>query len=313
MADNKEETDQKTVGWKIVVAKHMGVLATLIALLLIALSLIVYQSVQRNRAAFVIANKSYSKQLIRSMAAYVVQNQPQAKQQAAKNIFELYKEQAAAQKVGIIPNAAEVQAQYQELPKPKNDIQRQYISLFAYDLAVSASYRRYESGQNKGYEFVFGFDRYVKGPAVGEKSIAGYGDTNLISQDKAYAYQQAKAAYDDYKAKKISADNLVAKIRSDSRLVDNDSNGGSFDSSKGILSGQLFSPDIFAYVSKQTRPGLSPLNIGKVPSKFPTGPGDYADGYYYFVDLQQASHIIPDPAGAVQQQMSKLQAVYYGI
>lgn len=293
-------------------AKHSNLIIAGFIIILLIGGLLIYRQAQRSKSAFVIDHKAYSKQLITSMAHFAAQGRPQTKQQAAKSIFELYKTQVASQKAGIVPTAAEIQDQYKKWPKPKNDIEQQYVTLVSYDTALGNAYGRYASGEDKGFVFIFNFSRYIMPPAAQEKPLAGYGDQTLIAQDKTYAYQQAKSDYKAYKTGKISANALLAKISADPKLTYN-SSSGSFDSSVGDLQGQIYYTDVYSYIAAQGMPGTSTIKLGKMATKLNPGPNDYADGYYYFVDLQKASRLIPDPAGAVNKQLKNLQAVYYGI
>ena len=314
MADKKEETEQtvRAGGWKAALANRFRLIVLAIIVILAVVALLVYRQAQLNKSAFVIDHKAYSKQLIMSIAQFAIKGRPQTKQQAAKSIFELYKTQIASQKANIVPTSAEIQAQYNKWPKPKTEAERQYITLVSYNIALGDAYGRYMSGEDKGSTFIFNFSRYVLPPAAQEKPLPGHGDSTLISQDKAYAYQQAQSGYRAYKAGKISAAALLTKIASDPKLTQNNSNG-SFDASIGDLQGQIYYQNIYSYIANQDKPGISVIKTGKVPTKLSPGPNDYADGYYYFVDLQKATRLVSDPAGAVNKQLKKLQAAYYGI
>jgi hypothetical protein len=316
MADKKQVQDKlpevKPRGR--IVALDYAVPAAIIILVIIGAALFIHnRPAGSSTAAFVIDHKSYSKKLISAMAGYVVQDRPQSKQQAARNIFTLYKTEIASQKAGITPDAAELAVYQQSTKALQNDAEKQYVALLQYNAALSNSYQRYTQGDDQGYSFVFDFSRYVIPPPAGDKPIAGYGDKSLIAKDKSYAYQQAQADYRNYKQGKISAAALLTNISADPNLSYNPSKGVIGPSNPGSLYSQLYYADIYKYVTSQTRPQLSGVRLGKVPIEHTARPKNYADGYYYFVDLQKASKVVTNPSGLVIAQLNKLQAVYYGL
>jgi hypothetical protein len=300
-----------------IVALEYAVPAAIIILVIIGAAIFIHNKLSKpagsSTAAFVIDHKSYSKKLISAMAGYVVQGRPQSRQQAARNIFTLYETEVASQKAGIKPDAAELAANQPSTKPPQNDAEKQYLALAQYNAALGDSYGRYAVGDDQGYSFVFDFSRYMIPPPAGDKPIAGYGNKSLIAKDKSYAYQQAQADYRDYKQGKISAAALLKKLSADPNLSFNPSSGVFGPSNPGLLNSQLYYSDIYTYVTSQTKPQLSGVRLGKVPIEHTAHPKNYADGYYYFVDLQKASRVVTDPSGLVNAQLKKLQAVYYGL
>ena len=321
MTDKKQVQDEIPVvkSRALIVAVKYAVPITIIILVIVGVAAFIHKKSGRSTssssstAAFVIDHKSYSKKLISAMADYVVQDHPQSKQQAASNIFTLYKTEVASQKAGITPDAAELAAYQQPITASRSDAEKQYMALVQYNEALSNSYRRYTQGIDQGYSFVFDFSRYVIPPPAGDKPIAGYGNSSLIAKDKSYAYQQAQTDYRNYKQGTISAAALLTKILADPNLSYNPSSGVFGPSNQGTLYSQLYYADIYTYITSQTQPQLSGVRLGKVPIEHIAHPKNYADGYYYFVDLQKASRVVTDPSGLVNTQLKKLQVVYYGL
>jgi hypothetical protein len=284
-----------------------------IFILIILLLVIAIKKLHHNNSAFVIDHTSYSKQFISNMASFATLNVKESKQQAAKNIFVLYENEIASKQVGIIPTSAEIQAQNIVLPTPKNSTERQYVALVKYNAALSDAYGYYMQGNDQGYYFVFNFSRYIVSPPAQSKAIPNHGNASSIQQDNAYAYLQAQTEYKAYKAGKITASNLLSKISSDPNLT-YDSPGGYFNSSiKNVsLYNQIDYTSAYQYIAAQTKPQLSGIRVGQVPTSY-SGSPDYVNGYYYFVDLKKASKIITNPSGLVSGEINKLQAVYYGL
>lgn len=299
--------------------KVLFVMAGLLIVAAIIIGLLVHSN-NKNRAsnAFQIDHQYYSKKLVLDMVNFALQNQGKAtakqKSQAAQNIFNLYKTEIAAKKSGITPNGGELQsAQSQmKLPPAKTSSGQGYISLIVYNIALLQAYNRYMEGNDQGYVFVFDFSQKIIPPPAQEKPIPGQGNQQLINQDKAYANQQAHKYFTEFKDNKISADKLLNTINSNPRL---NFVGAStlISSSRGSIKGQILYSDIYSYVAAQSKPGLSNIIVGKVETKLNPKPGDYADGYYYFVQLTKASPVIDNPAAKVGDQASKLEAAYYGI
>ncbi len=306
-SSSKTEPAAKKTNWLRPLMLIAGVVIVLVLLV------VLIKSNSHKNVAFSIDGKNYSIQDVTTMANFARLNNSETKQQAAKTIYDLYRTQAASQKANIVPTSSEIQAAYQSLTPPKNNLDKQYDKLFAYNLALSSSYGRYASGDDEGNVFIFSFDRYVLGAVAGQPAVPNHNNAGLIQQDNNYALQQAQTDYSLYKSGKISASDLTTKIAGDTTLAASNSVGLSFNSTEGNLIQQVGGSDIYNYVVSQTKPGLSNIRIGQVPTKFPTAAGDYANGYYYFVDLKKASKIVVNPGLLVENQENKLKATYYGI
>ncbi len=278
-----------------------------------------HNKTQENNSAFQINHTYYSKTYVSQMVNFALQDQSKTateaeKNRVAKNIFNLYETEIAAKSSGITPNNAELQSAKAQitLPRATNSAAQTYINLAVFNAALPRSYNRYMTGDDQGYVFIFDFSQKVVPPPVQETPTKGYGNQALIAQDRSYADQQAKKYYSELKNNQISAVNLLSAINANPRINFGDASA-SIDSSRGAISGQILYTDAYNYVAKQSKPILSNIQVGKVQTKINGGPGDYADGYYYFVQLTKASPIIGNPAATVANQMNKLGAVYYGI
>ena len=301
--------------------KFKGLLFFGLALLIVIIVLIVHSvhsNTVKNQNAFQINHKNYPKDLVADMVTYSLEGQAKVtqadKSRAARNIYNLYKTEIAAQQVGVVPNSGEMQAAEQQidLPRATTSADKDYAQVAAFNVALNQAYSRYSSADDQGYIFVFDFSQKIIPPAVQEKPVAGYGNQQLINQDKQYADQQAQQYYAQFKNHQISATDLLSAIAANPRISFG-SVSTYIDASKGSIRSQILYSDIYNYVAAQKGPLLSSVRVGKVATKQEPGPNNYADGYYYFVQLSKASPLIDNPEGTVGTQTNKLQAVYYGI
>jgi hypothetical protein len=297
---------------------HKKIALLLVVVVVFGLGIYLFKTQSAKNSAFSINGTNYSKAEISEMASFAAKSSGFSRAQETKNIFELYKVQAAAQKAGITPNDTELKTasktlHFASVAKPAD---KQYVKLITYNIALTnQTYNRYAQGGYEGDMFVFDFSQKILPPAFGVPPIPGYGDPALIKKDKNYALQQAQKYYAIYKK-----DNSTVK-KLDSELMSNRRDGygavaTSFDSAvtKSSLSSQIYYSDIYKFVTSQTKPGLGAIKLGRVSTKLlsPT-PEDYADGYYYFVNIRKALPVIADPGGKVMSEIKKLQVVYRGV
>jgi hypothetical protein len=268
--------------------------------------------------AFQISGTRYSKTEISAMAGYAAQQGGLSKSQEAKMIFEFYKTEVAAQKLGIVPTSSELQTEAKALSfsKSANVTDQQYINLVKFNNAlVNETYRRYTQGNYQGDLLVFDFSERILPPSpYNIAPVAGQGNQSLIQQDKKYADQQARAYYTAYKKDPNSLKSLNSQLQAKKKTGFH-GEALSFQSSptSDLLTQLSFYGDAYSYVTSQVKPGLSTVRVGKEPTKLNPSSSDYVDGYYYFVNLRQVRPAIKNPNGEVVAQEKKLQAAYYGL
>lgn len=318
MVSNQQEknTISKIIHRRKIRIRHKNKYLVFAVVLLLAISCyLIFQEIKKSNSAFVINGKSYSKKLVSSMSNFGAKYNSETQAQAAKNIYVLYKTEVASKIVGITPTSQETQAAYKNLPKTTNSTGEQYYKLIAYNNALNVACVKDAQGYDQGYEFVFNFSRYINPPVSGQPPTPGYGNMTLIAKDKAYALHAAKTDYSKYKTGNISPATLIADIEADPNLSYTNIINGVFDSTKSnnSLFTQVFYSGVYNYIIKQSKPGLSSIQVGKVSTNNKPGSKEYADGYYYFIDLKKASRTIPNASELVNNQVNKLQAVYYGI
>jgi hypothetical protein len=287
--------------------------AVVMALVVTALGVIIVNR-YASPTAFVIGNKKYAKSSIQAMAGYASHQNGSTVSQEAKTIFAMYEQKAAAQNVGIVPNSDELKATQQVfgITNTSPPGAKEYMQLVIFNQALPRAYERYKSGSYSGVYFMFDFSTFIHPAPVGEIPLPKYGDQKEIAKDNKYALEVANTAYENYK--KNSSDlTVLAKSITGDKTVGFVGTVVSFSPENGALVTQVPVSGIYNYITAQTKAGLSSIRTGQVATTHTPRPHDYADGYYYFVDLKAAGKIINDPAGLIKQAISKLKVKYYGL
>jgi len=294
-------------------------------------------------AAFVVGNKAYSKAFVNEMVKYAgetrsapnlqqqlnslvlgksTQTQPTknsldkaAKNVVAKQIYEMYRTQAAAKKAGIIPNSQEMSAvsSTQAASKPETKAQKSYSEVLNFVDALPKAYDRYESGDYQGDLFVFNFSDKILPTPANEPPLAGHGDQKLIEQDDDYALEQAQDYYSQYKNDHASVDSINKELQSKLKAGFNGA-ALTFDSRKSItLKDQINYEDAYKYITAQSKPILSGIRTGRVATSLRPQSDDFADGYHYFVKINRAQRGVSNPKGKVESAKKELKAEFHGI
>jgi hypothetical protein len=283
-----------------------------VAVIIVAALVIFAKDFSHRNVAFRIDGKNYSKKTISEMATYASKQNGQSKQSNAKNIYSLYKTEIAAKKEGIAPTADELKV-VAKLPGATTDAEKQYVDLVQFNNALTQAYQRNQQGGYAGQEFVFDYSARISPAPQGITPVSGFGNPTLIKQDQQYAHQQAEAFYNKYKQNPASANQLNAQLRTMNKLgfIAGMSQFGPSQSSN--LQSQIYYPDIYKYVITQSKPVLSGVRSGNVPTVLkPTSSQDYTPGYYYFVNITQAGKVV-DAHTKVVDAEKKMGSVYYGI
>ncbi len=334
--------------------KNKNIVITVAAVVVFVGLIIFFWPTQNNKdTAFIINGTRYSKPLVSRLAAVSLSGASESTADSAKRVFDYYKEEVAAQQLGLVPDEnlvkqelanlyppdavsptsalltseiakSEAAGYYKpDLPKsPTNDpYTNLWLHMLAYHNALKDSYVALSQGIYHGYSFTFDFSGKIL-PERLDHPTPGYGDKQLIAKDQAYALQQANYYHGQIANKQITADQLLAKMKQDYRLglKDESISFSTFDSRKidnsvdPYLQGQVYFKDIANYIMTQSQPGLSAVKTATVPTaKLSTSANDYVPGVYYFVDLTKARKGYPNPEQAISDKINHTKATYYGI
>jgi len=265
---------------------------------------------------FKVGNKAYNKSEVDQLAAYPTTVNRISSSKAYKIVFEDLKVQAAAQAAGVQPNAAEISQALGELGiNTAAVLQYTYPNLAAFALAASNVAIRQAAGQYAGYEFIFLFNQHLIPDPL--HFVNGYGDAQLIAADRAYAQTQADKYHDLLKTNQITPDEALKEVKNDTKLAYFYIQGTNPSTQFGIgrnyyLQTTNKTDSVSAYITSQTKPGLSDVRIGKSP----VGNGAKSvntETYFYFVILTNAK---PASSGNVntrfQQDTKSLTSKFYG-
>lgn len=301
------------------------VVVILIVLLLVAAGLSLINKHSGNKApqdvAFVVEGKDYTKADILPAAKALSNSNGKSLDDAGRTIFNYYKEQKAAQEVGIIVPQPAIDAQKSLLRKvfPQKSAVT-LVDITAYHNALQDYYSNSGQGLYKGYSFAFDFsDRLI--PEDLTTPVTGHGDPKLIAQDQAYAKKQADFYHDQIASSKLTEQQLLDKIHADATLGLSDKNvrfttldSTSFDTTmNNYLQSQVYHADIAQYILGQTTTGLSDVRLANVRTTPEGSTAKFAPGVYYFVQITEAQKGVSNAQGKAVQQVKNMKASYYGV
>jgi hypothetical protein len=206
-----------------------------------------------------------------------------------------------AQTLNIVPTKYEIQQAelVQFGPKLSSQLnQPSWISLVSYDWALQQNINLVNLSQYQGYSLIFWFGQHLETGPQGYTS-PNFGNPQLVSKDQSYAQSRANYYYQQLNSKKMSIGSVYKAVQSDKKLsfvlLNNKylSLSTQFGSKAGVLwSNQVGLSDVTNYIASQANPGLSQVRTGKIPIvNNPVAPKDYANGYFYIVELDMAKRI----------------------
>lgn len=272
---------------------------------------------------FVINGKSYTKTTVNSIIAYPLKLQSNNRDVLTKKAYNYLKREQAAQQLNIVPTSQEIsQAELMNFgPKLSNQLQSlSWVRLVSYDAALQQNLYTNNLSQYQGYSYIFWFGQALEtGPAY---TVPNFGNTQQVAQDRTYAKSRANYYYGQLKNGKMTASQVLKAVQDDPKLgyalpgnrsISQSTQFGS--SSAKTWSEQVVYPDIIAYINSQSNSGLSSIRTGKigvVPLPNPKLSKDYADGYFYIVQLTSAKKIPANTATNFTKTVNGIKAYYNG-
>lgn len=279
-----------------------------------------------NNVAFSIDGKDYSKQEINMLIEFPVLVGT-SKEDAAKQAFDMYKKQAAAQKTGIVIEQTAIEAERKELyPNYSDDLDentKNWMNLVSYDSALNKlSNQTSVYTDATGYIYIFWFGKNIVYDPIGTNP--DYGNDDAIAKDREYADSRAKYYYNQIESGSMSADKALEEIKSDPKLGLTDGNSDNisikFDSISSNLapnSKLLYVPqDILNQVIKvSSNQGLDSIRTATISNQEDIPEGSQAQNpevLYYFIYIDKPATKSFD----MNQYSSNLETIntqYWGI
>lgn len=257
--------------------------------------------------AFVIGDKTYSKEDVRALVAYPVAN-GLSEDDAVDSAFAYLTRRAAADQVGITLPEAEVQAAAKSAFSSdvlSGDAQRGWVNLVSYDTVLTTRLQGGRATDAKGYVFVFPFDQYVPGEDPGANAQLGITSEEdsvaRTAEAKTYAKQQADGYRTHVTDGSQMPDATLAAIKADAKLQ---SYPGSLDSNQsvrfdGFIVGDVSRPE--RYIARDAQDDVFALARTKATGEVKLGyryMGEHdetkTESYYYFVMIDSAASSVVD-------------------
>lgn len=217
------------------------------------------------------------------------------KQEATDKAFEMMKNRAAADKLGIPVSNNELAAAkiIFSSQKGSNGQASKWQEALAYDSVIKTKLSDGYVGSRKGYAFIFGFGDHIL--KFSEFTPEKFGDKTAIEADKSAAMVQAKEYLALAKNGKVTPAQLADKLKTDSGSGNKNVYSTSYPlaysgDSEPILIEQLASTSILGEVMASTGKAVSEIKVGSVsqedvPNPYQLNP----EVYYYFVWPDQVS------------------------
>lgn len=267
-----------------------------------------------DKVIFKIGNKAYRKSTVENLIEPALL-QGQDRTALIKQAHELLLIKQAATDAGINFTSNEIDPVRSNLrfPDKSGQANNEWADLVAFNLLLAQS-KLFGDNGFKGYSFVFWFGHKIQKGF--DQPPAGFGDPNLIAEDRKYALEKAEEYHQILKDNKNTADDIVKKIKEDPRLGYGQANSGfsgQFGNSTVInWEEQVYYQQIIEYVKSQTTSGLSELKTGKIAKvEDPQSDNDYAETFYYFVKLDEAN--IKSIDERLKDKLQSVKTKYYGL
>jgi hypothetical protein len=280
----------------------------------------VYRS-NNSGIVFTVNGQKYTQKDVSNIVAYPLKFHRSSRNSLSWQAYNYLRREQAARNLNIEPSSDQInQAEITEFGKnTKNNINNTpWIKLVSYDTALKQNLSTNNLGTYQGYSFIFWFGQHLeKGPAY---TAPDFGNKALIKSDKSYASNRANYYYNKLKSTSMSPNDVLSAVQHDDKLSFALPNNKFLSQSVqfGVNSNEtwrqtVFYPDIMNYISSQNRPGLSSIHTGKISitSKSKTA-NDYADGYYYIVQLNEAKQVGISNSSDFTNAVNKVEAQYKG-
>ncbi len=270
---------------------------------------------------FVINGKNYSSKDVNSIISYPLDSKQGTRDYLSHKVYNYLIRQQEAQKLNIVPSETDIQrAKTTEFGFQLDNKQTssEWVKLVSYDYALQQNIETNNVSSYEGFSLIFWFAQHLEtGPAF---RVADFGNQKLVKQDQAYASSRANYYYGQLKSKSMTADEVLRSVQNDNRLsfVADVNKYMSYSTHFGLDNNktwqiQAWYPDVINYVSSQSSPGLSSIRTGKVNVvNVPKSSKDYANGYYYIVQLDKAKKISNITTNDFSKDTSTIKAKYIG-
>jgi hypothetical protein len=304
--------------------QYFYVLAVIVLVLVVAVLLAGHRHTGNKNSnqggVFTINGKAYSKKTVSNIIAYAL-SLGGNKETLSKEAYNYLIREQAAQQLNIVPPSNAINQAELTYFGPKLNSQLKslsWIKLASYDAALQDELNGNNLSQYQGYSYIFWFGQALEtGPAY---TVPNVGDQQVVSQDRAYAQKSANYYYNRLKNKTMSPDAVLAAIQKNAKLSFALPNNRFVSQSVqfGLNTSETWQeqvalPDITNYISDQSKPGLSGILTGKIGIvPVPKSPKDYADGYFYIVQLTAAKKIPSVSVSNFTKTVNGIKAYYNG-
>lgn len=268
-----------------------------------------------NKVLFKIEDEEYTKTDLQPYLAYFSTYTSVSENEAVKSIYDRMLTKKAAENLGIAVPQDKVAEQIKTLitdSKAKEinlESYEEYLDLFAYDLVLAQLSQATFINESKGHYLIFWFgDKFIE---TYETNPEGFGDENLIADDKKYAKELAETIYDQLKNNKITIEEAIKVTNEQNRTDSLAYISGSFgeDSTRTWQQSVPFS-DIATYI-EGIETGLSEIQLGRTGLNPVTeNKEDYVDAYYYVVSKDSGGET-QALAEKLEQEKGNLKASIY--
>lgn len=289
------------------------------------------------QTAFTIDGQNYSKDQINSLIQYPVANGA-SKDTTAKQAFDMYKRQKAAEKTGIVITDDQIATSRKNLfpnlmpslngsTDPNTEA---WVKLVSYDNALTNFVATTPTYSNaNGYVFLFWFSQRIDYNP--NRPIDGFGDPTLIAADRQYASDRANYYRQQLADKTMTPDQVVQSVKADSRLAytyglkDNQSQAfsGLAYSTQGNSSLLYVPKDAqqrIAKIGKQA--GLDTIQVGTMEEGDPRNDSGFVEGdartlkttetFFYLIDITKPA-TASFSATDFTNNLNQLSTHYWGV
>lgn len=163
----------------------------------------------------------------------------------------------------------------------------------------------------KGYSYIFRFSQNQVLSPVSTDNSPGYGNKELIEQDKQYAKSKADEYHKKLADKTITPDKALEEIKNDPRLGFMNAPGANESIHYGLTAKSLiqdvYFETVLSFIQDSKVPGLTDMQIGKTAIKpEPQNDADYAETYYYFVLVEKTGKTSTEYTKTVEEVTQKI-------
>lgn len=258
-----------------------------------------WQTRDTGRVVFTIDGQKYREDEVNELISYPTTKEKMKREDAAKQAFEDLKVIHTAKKLGFEPSEVEINAQKNRLFADSDTKKTKWADMSAAKASIEDRMQYIDKGLIGGYLYIFRFGERVERGY--DYTPEGYGNEQLIKQDRDYAYKKAKEYHRALEEKTMTPKEVYDAVKKDPKLgyynKPNTNQSSRFTEtgtigSDGTLSG--FGTGVDGYVTLNTlQQGVNKIQTGKsladaMTSEQQGGEGEgYKDTYFYFAYVDQ--------------------------